>query len=159
MSKNNRSLTATLSLMRNRLKECFSIPFKKSIWLAYCGLFIGMYIVLYYCNINITATIQFRLGFLALALSGLIGGPIMGITVGAIGDIISMIVTGGFGQTFFFGFTLSYALMGFLFGLIFYKRNITILRALLGALAEFIISLFLESKGFIISYSAIPNRN
>lgn len=113
--------------------------------LVLCGLLVAMYIVLYYFNIVITPTIQFRLGFLVIAAAGLFGGPIMGLTVGILGDILSMVATGGQGATFFFGFTLSYAIMGFLFGLIYHGAKMSFSRAMAGALVEFCISLFLNT--------------
>ena len=120
--------------------------------LVLCGLFIAMYIVLYYCNIVITPTIQFRLSFLVIAAAGLYGGPLMGLTVGLVSDILSMLVTGGQGAAFFFGFTLSYAIMGFLFGLIFYGVKMNIGRAIAGALVEFCVSLLLNTYWLSILY-------
>ncbi|HEX3078724.1 MAG TPA: folate family ECF transporter S component [Lachnospiraceae bacterium] len=113
--------------------------------LALCGLLTAMYIVMSYFNIVITDTMQIRLGFLVIAAAALYGGPMMGLTVGTLGDILSMILTGGKGSSYFFGFTVSYALMGFLFGLVFHKSKVSIPRAIAGGLVEFIISIFLNT--------------
>jgi len=120
--------------------------------LVLCGLLIAMYIVLYYCNIVITTTIQFRLSFLVIAAAGLYGGPLMGLTVGILGDVLSMLVTGGQGATFFFGFTLSYAILGFFFGLIFHGVKMNISRAIAGGLVEFCVSLFINTYWLSILY-------
>lgn len=105
-----------------------------------CAFFIALYIVLYYCNIKITPSIEFRPGYLAIAAAAMYGGPLMGMVVGCMGDIISMLVTGGQGSSFFFGFTFSYALMGLLFGLFLFGGTITVVRAFAAAMVEFLIS-------------------
>lgn len=110
-----------------------------------CGLFVALYIVVYSFNIPITQMIQIRMGYFVLAAAGLYGGPLFGMLVGILGDLMSMIVTGGQGASFFFGFTLSYALMGFFFGLIFYGGKLNLIRGFIGALFEFILSIFLNT--------------
>lgn len=114
--------------------------------LAICGLFIALYIVTAFTNISISALIQIRFGFIVLAVAGLYGGPMMGLVVGGIGDILSFIATGGQGGTYFPGFTLSYALMGLLFGLIFFRTKITIPRVIAASVVDFLISVFMNSK-------------
>lgn len=120
--------------------------------LALCGLLVALYVMIYNMNIIITPIVQLRFGFLVIAIAGFVGGPIMGITVGAFGDLLSMFLTAGQGASFFFGFTLSYALMGLACGLIFYNSKITIPRVIAGGIAEFLISFLLNSKWLSILY-------
>lgn len=115
-----------------------------------CAFFISLYVILYFGNIKITNDIQFRPGYLAIAAAGMYGGPIMGALTGAVGDVLSMLVTGGQGEVFFFGFTASYTLMGFLFGLVLYGGAITIFRTIAAALAEFLVSIFLNTYWLMI---------
>lgn len=118
-------------------KEAFSFKeqarnFGKVQNIAMCGLFIALYIVLSYFNIRISESIEIRFAFLILALAGYYGGPVMGMTVGIASDVLSMLLTGGQGSAFNFGFTFDYALIGFLFGLILYRSRLSIPR-LIGA--------------------------
>ena len=114
-------------------------PFSKNLWLSYCGALIAIYMLLSYFNVSITTLIEIRFGYFALAIAGMIGGPVMGMTVGALGDILKMLMVPGQGS-FFFGFTICYAIMGMCYGYIFYKKNITLPRAVAGSLVEFIIA-------------------
>lgn len=120
--------------------------------LALCGLFIALYIVLSYFNIKITENIEIRFAFLVLAVAGFYGGPIMGLTVGAASDVLSMILTAGKGSAFFFGFTLSYALLGFFFGMILYKSKLNIPRAIGCACVSFIVGLTLNTLWLHMMY-------
>ncbi len=115
------------------------------------GLFVSLYVVLSLFNIRFSEILEFRLAFLALAAAAFYGGPLMGMTVGIAGDVISYFVTA---QTapFFPGFTMTYALMGFLFGLFLYRTKITLGRALVGGLTEFVISCTLSTFWLHLMY-------
>ena len=110
-----------------------------------CGMFIALYIVLSFFNIRITENIEIRFAYLALAMAGCYGGPVMGATVGIASDILNMLLTAGKGSSFFFGFTVSYALLGFLFGMIFYEEKITVKKAVAGAVCNFLIGISLNT--------------
>ncbi|MCI8599493.1 MAG: folate family ECF transporter S component [Lachnospiraceae bacterium] len=116
-----------------------------------CGLFVASYVVLSLFNIRISEFLEFRIGFLALAAAGFYGGPIMGMSVGIAGDIISYFVVPN-SAPFFPGFTLTYALLGFLFGLILYRAKITPLRAVFASLAEFLVSCTLTTCWLYLMY-------
>lgn len=121
--------------------------------ISICGLLIALYLVVYSLNIPLSQIVQIRFGFLVLATAGLCGGPLMGLMVGALGDILSMILlAGNGGGSFFFGFTVSYALMGFICGFIFYKEKITTLRVITAGITEFLISILLNSLWLSIMY-------
>lgn len=120
--------------------------------LVLSAFFIALYVILYFCNIKLTNDIQIRPGYLAIAAAAMYGGPIMGCLTGAVGDVLSMIITGGQGEVFFFGFTASYALMGFLFGLVLYGGYITVLRCVCAAGIEFLVSILLNTYWLMIMY-------
>ena len=107
--------------------------------LCLCGLFIAAYVVLSFFSIKMTQYLEFRFAFLALVAAASYGGPVMGLTAGMAGDIISCFVTPQSGA-FFPGFTLSYALLGFLFGLILYHEKPTIPRTFAASFAEFTVA-------------------
>ena len=72
---------------------------------------------------------EFRFGFLAIAMAAMLLGPVPGVLVALIGDFIGTIVF--YGGSFFFGYPLSWALMGLMFGCILYKGKISTPRILL----------------------------
>lgn len=115
--------------------------------LALCGFLIALYLAVYSLNIPISQVVQIRFGFLVLAVAGLCGGPFTGLLVGLLGDVLSMILlpASGGGGSFFFGFTVSYSVIGFFCGLIFYKQKITFLRIMAAGIIEFLVSVFLNS--------------
>lgn len=73
----------------------------------------------------------------------------MGFTVGFLGDMLNSFVRG---FSYFPGFSLSYALVGALCGLILYRSKITKLRAVACALVEFVISITLTSTWLYLMY-------
>lgn len=117
--------------------------------LCICGLLIALYIVLSFCNIKLSDTLEIRIGFLAFIAAGMIGGPVMGFTVGFLGDVLNCLVRG---FAYFPGFSLSYGLLGALCGLILYKSRITKMRAVCCALAELLISITLTSVWLYLMY-------
>lgn len=126
---------------------------KKPKQLSLCGLLLALYLVTYSLNIPISLMVQIRLGFLVLAMAGFAGGPVMGLTVGIVGDLLSMfLLSGKSGGSYFFGFTLSYALLGLFFGLLFYRKSITIPRVIIAGLIEFLTSLILNTLWLSILY-------
>ena len=53
--------------------------------LCICGFFIALYVVLSFFNIPISSIVEIRIGFLAFIAAGMMGGPVMGFTVGFLG--------------------------------------------------------------------------
>lgn len=82
-------------------------------------------------------------------LRRMMGGPVMGFTVGFLGDMLNCFVRG---FSYFPGFSLSYALVGALCGLVLYRSKITKLRAVACALVEFVISITLTSTWLYLMY-------
>lgn len=119
--------------------------------IALAGLFMALYIILSNFNIRISSVLEIRWAFLMLAGAGLFGGPLMGIVVGAGADIISTIMTG---QAFFFGFTFSYALLGCMFGLIFYRKVPNIPRSIAGSIVDFLVSMFINTLWLSLMYGS-----
>ena len=57
-----------------------------------CGFFIALYVVLSFFNIPISSIVEIRIGFLAFIAAGMMGGPVMGFTVGFLGDMLNCFV-------------------------------------------------------------------
>ena len=119
--------------------------------IAIAGLFAALYVILSFFNIRLSPLIEIRFPFLILAAVSLFGGPLMGIASAITADIVSTLLTGG---AFFFGFTFSYSLMAFLFGLIFCGSRLTIPRAISGAVVECIISLSFHTLWLSMMYGS-----
>jgi len=107
--------------------------------LCLCGLFAAVYVALSLCNIRMTDVLEFRFAFLALAAAATYGGPVMGMAVGIAGDVISYFTVPQSGP-FFPGFTLSYAILGFLFGIVLYRSRITPVRAFMASFCDFLVA-------------------
>ena len=124
---------------------------KKVQSICLCGLFVAAYVALSFFSIKMTEFLEFRFAFLALAAAAACGGPVMGMAAGLTGDVISFFAAPQTGP-FFPGFTISYAILGFLFGLILYRAKITPLRAFAAGLAEFIIACTLNTMWLHFMY-------
>lgn len=117
--------------------------------LCICGFFIALYVVLSIFNIPVSSIIEIRIGFLSFIAAGMMGGPVMGFTVGFLGDMLNCFVRG---FAYFPGFSFSYALVGALCGLILYRSRITKMRAVACAFVEFLISVTLTSVWLYFMY-------
>lgn len=109
-----------------------------------CGLFVAAYVALSFFNLKLTPYLEFRFAFLALAAAAAYGGPIMGMTVGIAGDVVSFFASPQTGP-FFPGFTLSYAILGFAFGLILYRSKVTPVRVFTASFFEFVLACTLNT--------------
>lgn len=95
--------------------------------------------------IIVPGVIEIRFGFIAIAAAAALCGPVMAAMAAVIGDILGTLVF--YGGGFFWGYTFSWALMGLVFGLFFYKEKISIPRVI-GAMLfnTFIINLIFTTK-------------
>ncbi len=91
-------------------------------------------VILDFFRIAISNVMEISFSFLAVATAGMMYGPIVGGIVGGAGDIIEFIIrpTG----PFFPGFTLNKILVGVIYGLFLYKKEITWKRIALAVLIE-----------------------
>lgn len=98
-----------------------------------CGLFIALSVVLkilfeVYIPLGGFPTLRLNLTAIPIMLSGIVLGPVAGLAVGFISDILSFIIRPA--GPYFIGFTISSALTGFIPGLLFIllrKRDIKFL--------------------------------
>jgi ECF transporter S component (folate family) len=72
--------------------------------------------------------IEIRLGYLVVAVAGMMFGPVVGVLVAVLGDLIGSLLF--YGGSFAFGYTLVWAVMGFGFGCALYRMRVSIPRVL-----------------------------
>lgn len=106
---------------------------------VFLGLLISMEIVLTRFLSIQTPIVRIGFGFIPVALSSIMFGPILGGITAMLSDIIGMII---FPQGAYFpGFTFSAFLSGVIYGCILYKKPNTIIRI---AFAVLIVALFVD---------------
>lgn len=84
------------------------------LWMAYAGVLVALQVVLGNLVQVALLTKQMNFGFLPVAAAGYLLGPIGGLVVGALGDVLGTLLFGT--GAYFPGFTVSAALVGFLYG-------------------------------------------
>ena len=122
--------------------------------IAYTALLVAIQVILgNLVQIPLVAK-QFHLGFLPIALAGAAFGPVSAMVVGALGDFIGAhIFPAG---AYFFGFTLSNALAGLLYGVLLYKRKQHFWTGFTAVVAVSLLYLFLNSYWLSV---IVPTRS
>ncbi len=124
--------------------------------ISVCAMMLALRVVLgYFSNISLSITPNAKVGFafLPIALAAMLCGPVAGMIVGGLGDVISFILMpmGGY----FFGWTLNGILVGMLYGIFLYENKDKFLLKLI--LCEFLINFAVEvplgSLWLMIQYS------
>lgn len=94
--------------------------------MAMTAMLLAIAVVLGFYTLQVTEFLKIGFSFLADELTGMLFGPVIGALMGAAADILKYLVhpTGAF----FPGFTISGALSGLIYGLILYKKPLTIKR-------------------------------
>lgn len=105
------------------------------------AMLIALDVILASVRIVVSNILEISFAFLALAVAGMLYGPVMGGMVGAIGDVIGYLIKPN--GPFFIGFTISRFLSGFIFGLFLYKKKITLKRVIAACLFETVINNFI----------------
>ncbi|MDO5124020.1 MAG: folate family ECF transporter S component [Eubacteriales bacterium] len=111
--------------------------------LTVCALMLALRVVLgYFSNISLSITPNAKIGFafLPVAIVAALYGPVWGLVVGGLGDVLSfMLMPMG---NYFFGWTLNAMLVGMVYGLFLYKNNSKLLLKLI--LCEIVIGFVIE---------------
>ena len=92
-------------------------------------------------RIIVSSMLEISFAFLAIASAGLLYGPVMAGIIAVIADTIGFFLSPNGG--FFPGFTLSAFLQGFLFGVFFYKKKVTVKRVIVASLCNMILFNFI----------------
>ena len=127
MNPLKRSITDSFYMIRNT--RAISIT----------AMLIALSVALHFFTVQLTELLQLRFSFIPVAAAGMLFGPVVGAAAGLVSDILKFIVrpTGPFHA----GFTFNELLMGFTYGLIFFRKELTLTRA---ALAEAAVSLLVH---------------
>lgn len=94
--------------------------------MAMTAMLLAIAVVLGFYTLQVTEFLKIGFSFLADELTGMLFGPVVGALMGAAADILKYLVRPG--GAFFPGFTISGALSGLIYGLILYKKPLTIKR-------------------------------
>jgi riboflavin transporter len=116
-----------------------------------CGMLLALRIVLSMFTIHITAILRISFSYLPIAAVGMIFGPVAGGVFGVAGDILGYFIcpTG----PYFPGFTLNAFLSGFVYGVFFYRKPVSLRRTFSAkALITFLISILLNPLWLSILY-------
>ncbi len=119
--------------------------------LTTAGMLLAISVVLGFFKIPITEIIELRFAFLPIACGGMLFGPVIGGIMGVLSDLLGYIVrpTG----PFFPGFTISAGVQGLIYGLILYKKPVSVRRIVAAQLADTIaVSLILNPIWLSILY-------
>lgn len=102
--------------------------------LTAAAMLVAVAIILGFFKIPISPVVEIRFGNIPIALCGALFGPGVSAAAGAVSDIGAYLVkpTG----PFFPGFTLNAAVSGLIFGLILFKKEITVKRVVLAQLIQ-----------------------
>ncbi len=105
------------------------------------AMLVALYTILSIFTIKLSTTWEIGFAYLALAVCGMLYGPVVSGIAGAVGDTLGFIVSPN--GSFFPGFTLSAFIMGFIFGIFLYKKPVSVKRILLVEAAVMVICSFI----------------
>lgn len=120
-----------------------------------CAIFIALQIVFVRILSVGSGSVRISLGFIPVAVAGMLLGPVGGGFTGAIADFLGMLLFSK-GTVYFFPLTISEFLYGLGFGFMLYKRNLsTAVLSLFAALQFILINLLLNSFWLYLYYIII----
>jgi riboflavin transporter len=139
-------MTTFIRTLTSSAKELNKIP-----TITGAALLTAMNTVLGYFSIVIGNFLKIGFSYLTLAIAGFMYGPVVGGILGGLSDILNFIIKPM--GPFFPGFTINAILTGFIYGLIFYKKPITLLKVFLTKLfLVIVIDLILGTTWLSILY-------
>ena len=124
---------------------------RKTRSLVAMAMLLALAVVLGFVSVQVTESLRVGFSFLPNALAGQMFGPVGGMLVGGLADILKYIVkpTG----PFFPGFTISGVLGGLIYGLVLYKKPTTLPRVILSqVLIAVFVNMLLNTYWLTILY-------
>lgn len=107
--------------------------------IVYVSLLIALQIILTRFLSIETPIVRIGFGFIPLALTAIMFGPVWGGAAAALSDVIGMVIFPK--GAYFPGFTLSALLSGVIYGVFLYKKPVTIIRV---SIAVLLVTLFID---------------
>lgn len=155
-----------ISLLKSSYWIAAASELKKLRTLTFASIIIAFGLVVNSFSIPVSENLHISLTFLVFSLGSLIFGPVVGLFVGVVYDLLNFVMLP---SSFFFpGYTLSTMLEFFIYGLFFYHKRITILKIFLAKfLVDYGIHVFLGSlwskilfnKGYIYFFTKSIVKN
>lgn len=121
--------------------------------LAMTAMLIAIAVVLGFYSLQVTDYIKIGFAFLADELTGMMFGPVAGGLMGAIADLVKYVVrpTG----PFFPGFTISALAGGIIYGIVLYKRPLSLRRVILAnGLVTLIVNVCMNTYWLTLLYGS-----
>jgi ECF transporter S component (folate family) len=144
--KGGKHMTTFISTLKSSAREI-----RKISTITGAALLTAMNTVLGYFTIMVGNFLKIGFSYLTLAVAGFLYGPVIGGILGGLSDILNYVIkpTG----PFFPGFTFNAILSGFIYGLILYKKPVSLLRVFLTKLLlVIIVDLILTTTWLSILY-------
>ena len=117
------------------------------------AMLVALYTILSIFTLKLSTTWEIGFAWIALAVCGMLYGPLVGGVAGAVGDTLGFIVSPNGG--FFPGFTLSAFIMGFLYGLFLYGKPVSLKRILSAELVVIVIVAHLRVIEHVVEISGV----
>ena len=100
------------------------------------AMLVALNVALSFATIPIGSTMKISISFLAIAIMGMLYGPVAAGMSAALGDILSYLLTPGNSMgAYFFGFTLTAFLGGIVYGIAFYSCKVSVPRVIIAKAA------------------------
>lgn len=124
---------------------------KKPQALVVTAMLIAMNIALSGMRVNLTPQMRISFGFLTNAITGMLYGPVVAATGGAIGDLLAYLIRPD--GPYFPGFTITALLGGLIYGFFLYRRPISLPRAIAAkASVTFFLNVLLNTFWMVVLY-------
>lgn len=107
--------------------------------LVFMALIVALYVVISCLSTFLSSYIRISFTYIPVALASAMFGPVCGGVVGVLGDVFAFVVSPSSGGSYFPGFTLNAFIGGFIYGIFFYKNDITVMRVVCAKLLIFLI--------------------
>jgi ECF transporter S component (folate family) len=124
---------------------------RNTVTLTTAAMLLALAAILGMLKIPVNQFIEIRFGSLPISVAGNLFGPIVAALIGGLADIVQFIVrpTG----PYFPGFTISGAVSGVIFGIFFFKKNLTWLRILVAETVHtVVVGIFLNTYWLMLLY-------
>ena len=118
------------------------------------AMLVALNVALSFATIPIGSTMKISISFLAIAIMGMLYGPVAAGMGAALGDILSYLLTPGNSMgAYFFGFTLTAFLGGIVYGIAFYSCKVSGPRVIIAkAAVNLLLNLLLNTFWIFILY-------